>query len=58
MLAGSYPHENIYLLQHLFHNWFLELSMDKLAAGAMLLALAAAGIMATLWKFWNKEEHS
>lgn len=58
MLAGSYPHENIYLLQHLFHNWFLELSMDKLAAGAMLLALAAAGIMAMLWKFWNKEEHS
>ena len=58
MLAGSYPHENIYLLQHLFHNWFLELSMDKLAAGAMLLALAAAGIMGMLWKFWNKEEHS
>ena len=58
MLAGSYPHENIYLLQHLFHNWFLELSMDKLAAGAMLLALAAAGIMGMLWKFWNKEEYS
>ncbi len=49
MLAGSYPQENIYLLQHLFNNWFLELSMDKLAAGAMLLALTAAGIIGMLW---------
>ena len=36
LVAGSYPHESIYMLQHLFNNWFRELSIDKMAAGAVL----------------------
>lgn len=38
LIAGSYPHESIYLLQHLFHNWFLNLDVQKLYAGAVLMA--------------------
>ena len=30
----------MYLLQHVFNNWFRELSLDKMAAGAVLTFLA------------------
>ena len=32
-MAGDYPHDSMYLLQHVFNNWFRELSLDKMAAG-------------------------
>lgn len=35
LVAGSYPHEDIYLLQHLFNNWFVNLELDKMAAAAV-----------------------
>lgn len=38
LVAGDYPHESMYLLQHLFNNWYRDLSMDKMAAGATLHA--------------------
>ncbi len=40
LVAGSYPHESIYLLQHLFNNWFASLDMGRLTAAAVLSALA------------------
>lgn len=40
LIAGSYPHESIYLLWHLFQNWFFHLEVTKLYAGAVLLVLA------------------
>ena len=40
LVAGAYPQENIYLLQHLFNNWFVNLELDKMAAGAVLAAAA------------------
>ena len=39
LVAGNYPQEDMYLLQHLFNNWFTDLSVDKMAAGSVLLAL-------------------
>lgn len=39
LVSGNYPQESIYLLQHLFNNWFLDLSVDKMAAGSVVLAL-------------------
>ena len=27
LIAGDYPEEHIYLLQHLFNNWFRDLSL-------------------------------
>ncbi|MFR9190674.1 MAG: ABC transporter permease subunit [Anaerotruncus massiliensis (ex Togo et al. 2019)] len=29
LVAGDYPHSSMYLLQHLFSNWFRELSMES-----------------------------
>ncbi len=39
MIAGNYPHDSIYMLQHLFNNWFMNLSIQKMCAGAGLMAL-------------------
>ncbi|MEG0852562.1 MAG: sugar ABC transporter permease [Angelakisella sp.] len=39
LVAGDYPHTSMYLLQHLFNNWFRELSMDKLSAAAVVVAV-------------------
>ncbi|MFR2794902.1 MAG: carbohydrate ABC transporter permease [Eisenbergiella sp.] len=36
LAAGSYPHESIYLLQHLFNNWYVDLALDKMAAAAVV----------------------
>lgn len=40
LVAGAYPHESMYLLQHLFNNWFVWLELDKMAAAAVCLAAA------------------
>ena len=39
LVAGRYPQQSIYLLQHLFNNWFLSLDLPRLAAAAVLVAL-------------------
>lgn len=31
LVAGRYPQQSIYLLQHLFNNWFLSLDLPRLA---------------------------
>lgn len=53
LLAGNYPHNDMYLLQHLFHNWFLSLDIGKLSAAAILLVLALTGIIAALVRIWG-----
>lgn len=37
LVAGNYPHESIYLLQHLFNNWFTDLEFGKMAAATILI---------------------
>ena len=36
LLAGEYPHESIYMLQHLFNNWFVNLDIQKMTAAAVM----------------------
>lgn len=38
LIAGDYPHKSIYMLQHLFNNWFTNLDMQKMSAAAVLTA--------------------
>lgn len=56
LVAGSYPHESIYLLQHVFNNWFQELSVDKMSAGSVLLSFVIVAFVILLQKSWDKEE--
>lgn len=37
LLAGEYPNQSIYMIQHLFHNWFRDMSIEKMAAGAVII---------------------
>lgn len=38
LVAGNYPDDSMYLVQHLFNNWYRELSLDKLSAAAVVVA--------------------
>ncbi len=46
LVAGAHPHSSIYLLQHLFNNWFVNLDVSRLCAAAALLC---AVLLLLLW---------
>lgn len=50
LVAGAYPQDKIYLLQHLFNNWFGRLEADKMSAAAVCIALVFGGIAAFMKK--------
>lgn len=56
LVCGNYPQESIYLLQHLFNNWFLDLSVDKMAAGSVLLAVVIGIFVGILQHSWEEKE--
>ena len=58
LVAGSYPHRSMYLLQHLFNNWFTNLEIDKMSSAAVLLAVFFAACSLALRNMWEKEEFS
>lgn len=37
LLAGSYPSDTIYLIPHLFSNWFLKLDVQKMSTAAVMM---------------------
>ncbi len=40
MIAGTYPRDDsIYMLQHLFNNWFTKLDIQKMCSAAVMVAL-------------------
>ena len=49
LIAGDYPHQSIYMLQHLFNNWFVSLDIQKMSAvavvPALVISLVAGGIL-------------
>lgn len=56
LVAGSYPHDSIYLMQHLFNNWFMKLSLDKLSAAATIVGIAIFICILLLQKTLNGHE--
>lgn len=48
LVAGSYPHESMYLLQHLFNNWFLDLELGRITAAAVIVVGAMLAVAALL----------
>ena len=54
-MAGSYPHESMYLLQHLFNNWFVNLDLDKMAAAAVCIGGVLLAVILLLGKFWDPD---
>lgn len=56
LVAGDYPQEKMYLLQHLFNNWYRELSLDKMSAAAVVTGTVILVLILLLWKTWGKEQ--
>lgn len=56
LVAGAYPQKSIYLLQHLFNNWFTNLELEKMSSAAVLLAVFFAICSLSLGNLWEKEE--
>lgn len=54
LVAGDYPQEEMYLLQHLFNNWYRELSMDKMSAAAVVTGIVILVLILVLQKAWEK----
>lgn len=55
LVSGAYPHDSVYLLQHLFNNWFYELDITRISAAAVLLALTLFGLIAFLRRIMRGE---
>ncbi|MCM1388135.1 MAG: sugar ABC transporter permease [Bacillus sp. (in: Bacteria)] len=55
LVAGSYPEQDIYLLQHLFNNWFVNLDFDKMAAAAVCVGGFLFVVIMLLQRLWDAE---
>lgn len=53
LVSGSYPQDSMYLLQHLFNNWFTNLEFDKMAAAAVMIAMVLFWFILFLQKKWD-----
>ncbi|WP_294343507.1 carbohydrate ABC transporter permease [uncultured Clostridium sp.] len=56
LIAGDYPHKSIYLLQHIFNNWFRKLAFGKMSAASVIMAIIIFLLIMILQKAWNKQE--
>lgn len=56
LIAGDYPHTSMYMLQHLFNNWFTALDIDKLCAGAVITAIIIFVLILILQKTWAEDD--
>ena len=56
LVAGDYPQEKMYLLQHLFNNWYRDLALDKMSAAAVVTGGLILALILGLQKAWAKEE--
>lgn len=56
LVAGDYPHESIYMMQHLFNNWFRSFSFDKMSAAAVLEGVVLLLLILLLQRAWDRKE--
>lgn len=56
LVAGDYPHESIYMMQHLFDNWFRSFSFDKMAAAAVVESAVLLALILFLQKAWDRKD--
>lgn len=54
LVAGDYPHESIYMMQHLFNNWFQSFSFDKLSAAAVMEGVVLLMLILFFKKAWTE----
>lgn len=55
LVAGAYPHDSMYLLQHLFNNWFVNLDISRLSAAATMMAAVLLAVILLMRRFLDNE---
>ncbi|WP_099468809.1 carbohydrate ABC transporter permease [Konateibacter massiliensis] len=56
LIAGNYPDKSIYMIQHLFNNWFVNLEVHKMCAAAVIFAAAITSLVVVLGHLMRREE--
>ena len=56
LVAGAYPNDSIYLLQHLFNNWFQNLDINRLCAAATMLCMVLLVVILLIHRFFQEAE--
>ena len=56
LVSGDYPHESMYLLQHLYNNWFRKLDFDKIAAASVMTSGVVFLLIGLLREAWDGDE--
>lgn len=54
LIAGQYPHDSIYMLQHYMNNMFLSLDYQKLTSAAYLMAIFITTLVFFLFTYQKK----
>ncbi|RXZ83090.1 sugar ABC transporter permease [Paenibacillaceae bacterium] len=50
LVAGPYPHDRIYMMQHYMNNMFLSLDIQKVSSAAVLMALCIMALVFILFR--------
>ncbi|MBP1995724.1 carbohydrate ABC transporter permease [Paenibacillus eucommiae] len=50
LVAGAYPHDRIYMMQHYMNNMFLSLDIQKVSSAAVLMALCIMVLVFVLFR--------
>lgn len=56
LIAGNYPDNSIYMIQHLFNNWFVNLEISKMCAAAVLFVILILSFVGLIQKITSKGE--
>ena len=56
LVAGAYPHDSMYLLQHLFNNWFQNLDISRLSAAATMMGAVLLVIILLVRRFLDESD--
>ena len=56
LVAGAYPEQDMYLLQHLFNNWFVNLDFDKMAAATVCVGGFLFIVIMLLQRIWDRQD--
>ncbi|MCC3371996.1 carbohydrate ABC transporter permease [Cohnella sp. REN36] len=50
LVAGAYPHDRIYMMQHYMNNMFLSLDIQKVSSAAVLMAVCMMALVFILFR--------
>lgn len=56
LVAGPYPQDSIYQLQHLFNNWFANMDITRLCAAAVLMCVVLLAVILAIQKYFHSAE--